>query len=51
MSDPNNKSSNKFCCVACNYQIPRGLQVDEVIQLGVGEARKTKQMEVLEEGK
>lgn len=33
------------------HQIPKGLQVDEVIQLGGGENHAAKQMEVVEEGK
>lgn len=33
------------------HQIPRDLQVDEVIQLRVSEANGMKQMEVVEEGK
>ena len=46
-----NKLKGKVTMLFITHQIPRGLQVDEVIQLGVGEGKEAKQMEVVEENK
>jgi len=47
-----NKLKGKVTMLFITHQIPRGLQVDEVIQLGVGgENKGMKHMEVVEEGK
>ena len=46
-----NKLKGKVTLLFITHQIPKGLQVDEVIQLGVGENHAAKQMEVVEEGK
>ncbi|OQA31836.1 MAG: Alpha-hemolysin translocation ATP-binding protein HlyB [Betaproteobacteria bacterium ADurb.Bin341] len=45
-----NKLKGKVTMLFITHQIPRGLQVDEVIQLGAGsEQRGVKQMNVVEE--
>lgn len=43
-----NKLKGKVTMIFITHQIPRGLQVDEVVELGGNAAR---QMEILEEGK